>query len=229
MYKEKFPYKKLKRVEVDGKRRYSLNGSVEDAVPSVTTILDALKDKTHLLEWRKRVGDAEANRIMTTAANIGTIMHDTLEKHILGESVEEKTNLIHQMGRGLADIVIEKGLSNVDEAWGTEVALICPGLYAGTTDCVGVWNGKPAIIDFKTTKRPKKKDWIEDYFMQGAAYATAHNEQFGTDIRTIVIMMIAWDEGHEGEYQEFVIEGDEFDHYQREWLHKVAEYHDKFM
>jgi len=228
MYKQKYNYQKLSRVEKDGVRRYRLDGTDVDPVPSVTTILDALKDKTHLYEWRKRVGNEEADRISRISAGLGTAVHLNLEKHILEEDRPSGTNLVHQMAKGLADIVIDEGLSNVDEFWGVEVPLYCPELYAGTTDCVGIWKGKEAIIDFKTTKKPKKREWIEDYFCQGAAYATAHNEVFGTNIRTIVIMMIAWDEGYEGVYQEFVIEGEEFDKYQIEWLTKVQEYYSKF-
>ena len=135
------------------------------------------------------------------------------------------------MSKELSDIVIEKGLSNVDEVWGTEVPLYYPGLYAGTTDCVGVWKGKPAIIDFKTTRKPKKREWIDDYFLQGAAYSAAHNEIHGTDIKTIVIMMIGWDEeaDNKGNYQEFVVEADEFDKYSLQWANKVQEYFDKYM
>lgn len=229
MLNQIYKYQKLSRVEENGTRRYRLDGSAESPVPSVTTILDALKDKTHLLEWKKRVGDEEAARITKMSANIGTATHLNLEKYVLDEERPSGTNLIHEMARGLSDIVIDKGLSNVSEVWGTEVPLYHPGLYAGTTDCVGIWKGHHAIIDFKTTRKPKKKSWIEDYFFQGAAYAMAHNHTYGTHIDHIVIMMIAWDEGYEGEYQEFVIEGDEFDHYSVGWANKVKEYYDKFM
>ena len=135
------------------------------------------------------------------------------------------------VGKYFLPIFIEKGLSNVDEVWGTEVPLYYPGLYAGTTDCVGVWKGKPAIIDFKTTRKPKKREWIDDYFLQGAAYSAAHNEIHGTDIKTIVIMMIGWDEeaDNKGNYQEFVVEETEFSKYSLQWANKVQEYFDKYM
>ena len=190
-----------------------------------------LKDKTALFEWRKRVGNEEADRIMRLATGIGTQVHLHLEKHILEEVRPNGSNLIHQMARELAEIVIDNGLSKVDEVWGTEVPLYYPGLYAGTTDCVGVWNGKPAIIDFKTTRKPKKREWIDDYFLQGAAYAEAHNEIYGTDIKTIVIMMIGWDEEADnmGNYQEFVVESDEYERYARLWAGKVQAYFDKYM
>lgn len=229
MLNEKFKYEPLERVNVDGSRHYQTPGG--KPLPSVTTVLDALKDKTALHEWRKRVGDEEANRIMKLATGIGTQVHLHIEKFILEEDRPNGSNLIHQMAKELSNIVIEKGLSNVDEVWGTEVPLYYPGLYAGTTDCVGVWKGKPAIIDFKTTRKPKKREWIDDYFLQGAAYSAAHNEIHGTDIKTIVIMMIGWDEeaDNKGNYQEFVVEADEFNKYSMQWANKVQEYFDKYM
>jgi hypothetical protein len=229
MLKETYTYSPLERVNVNGSRHYQTPGG--QPLPSVTTVLSALKDKTQLHEWRKRVGNEEADRIMRLATGIGTQVHLHLEKFILEENRPEGTNLIHQMAKELSDIVIREGLSSVDEVWGTEVPLYYPGLYAGTTDCVGVYKGNPAIIDFKTTRKPKKREWIDDYFLQGAAYAAAHNELYGTDIKTIVIMMIGWDAEADnlGNYQEFVVEGDEFDRYALEWAGKVQEYFDKYM
>ena len=229
MLKETYNYSPLERVNVNGSRHYQTPDG--QPLPSVTTILSTLKDKTALHEWRNRVGDEEADRIMRLATGIGTQVHLHLEKFILEEDRPTGTNLIHEMAKNLSDIVIERGLSKVDEVWGTEVPLYYPGLYAGTTDCVGVWQGKQAIIDFKTTRKPKKREWIEDYFLQGAAYSAAHNELYGTNINTIVIMMIGWDEEADnmGNYQEFVVEGQEFDKYALEWAGKVQEYFDKYM
>ena len=229
MLKEKYKYSPIDRVTVNGNRHYQTpTGS---PLPSVTTVLSSLADKTAIYEWRKRVGNEEANRITNLATGIGTQVHLHLEKHILEEVRPNGSNLIHQMARELAEIVIDNGLSKVDEVWGTEVPLYYPGLYAGTTDCVGVWNGKPAIIDFKTTRKPKKREWIDDYFLQGAAYAEAHNEIYGTDIKTIVIMMIGWDEEADnmGNYQEFVVESNEYERYARLWAGKVQAYFDKYM
>jgi genome maintenance exonuclease 1 len=229
MLKEKFTYNPLERVNIKGSRHYQTPDG--QPLPSVTTVLDALKDKTAIFEWRKRVGNEEADRIMRLATGIGTQVHLHLEKYILEEARPGGTNLIHQMARELSEIVIEKGLSNIDEVWGTEVPLYYPELYAGTTDCVGVWNGKPAIIDFKTTRKPKKREWIDDYFLQGAAYAEAHNKIYGTDINTIVIMMIGWDAEADnmGNYQEFVVESEEYERYARLWAGKVQAYFDKYM
>jgi len=229
MLKEKFTYNPLERVNIEGTRHYQTPGG--QPLPSVTSIINALKDKTGLYEWRKRVGDEEADRIMRLAAGIGTQVHLHLEKHILEEDRPGGSNLIHQMARELSEIVIEQGLSNVDEVWGTEVSLYYPELYAGTTDCVGIWKGKQAIIDFKTTRKPKRREWIDDYFLQGAAYAEAHNKIYDTDIKTIVIMMIGWDEEADnmGNYQEFVVESNDYERYALSWANKVAVYFDKYM
>jgi len=229
MLKETYTYSPLERVNVNGSRHYQTPGG--QPLPSVTTVLSALKDKTALHEWRRRVGNEEADRIMRLATGIGTQVHLHLERFILEEDRPTGSNLIHQMAKELSDIVIDKGLSNLDECWGTEVPLYYPGLYAGTADCIGVWNGNPAMVDFKTTRKPKKREWIDDYFLQGAAYASAHNELYGTNIRTIVIMMIGWDAEADnlGNYQEFVVEGEEFDKYAMKWALKVQEYFDKYM
>ena len=229
MLTQKFTYNPLERVTIKGTRHYQTPDG--QPLPSVTSIIDALKDKSALFEWRNRVGNEEADRIIRLATGIGTQVHLHLEKYILDEDRPNGSNLIHQMARELSEIVIKTGLSKVDEVWGTEVPLYYPGLYAGTTDCVGVYEGKPAIIDFKTTRKPKKREWIDDYFLQGSAYAEAHNEIYGTDIKTIVIMMIGWDEESDnmGNYQEFVVESNEYERYARSWAGKVQEYFDKYM
>ena len=127
------------------------------------------------------------------------------------------------MAKRMVDSMIEEGFCNVDELWGTEVGLIAQGLYAGTSDAIGLHNGTPAIIDFKTAKKLKKREWIEDYFMQGCAYALAHNEMFDTDIKKIAILMV----DREAKFAEYVIEGDEFDEYCEKWANRVADYYSK--
>jgi genome maintenance exonuclease 1 len=125
------------------------------------------------------------------------------------------------MATAMADTMIAEAFKNVDEVWGIEASLYYPGLYAGTSDMIGVWQGKPAIIDHKTTTKPKKKEWIEDYFLQCCAYALAHNEVHGTDIRTCAINII----DREAKLQSFVIEGNEFDHYCVEWTKRVDQFY----
>ena len=189
-------------------------------VPSVTTILDATSDKTHLIAWRQRVGEEKAKQITKEAAGVGTSMHGFLENYTKGEELPNKTNLVHVQGRKMAEVVIQDGLSKVDEVWGSEVHLYYPDLYAGTTDLVGVHNGVPAIMDFKQTNKPKKEEWVDNYKLQGAAYALAHNHDYKTDIRKIVIMMCSRDL----QYLEFVVEGEAFDEWSKVLSDRLMQY-----
>lgn len=218
LFNPKFQYQPLKRVESNGSRLYETPAG---KVASVTTILDSTKDKTHLLEWRKRVGDAEANRISKEAAGLGTLMHTHLENYVIGKPRPSGNNTVQVMAAAMADTMINEAFGNVDEVWGIEASLYYPGLYAGTSDMIGIWRGKPAIIDHKTTNKPKKKEWIEDYFLQCCAYALAHNEVHGTDIRTCAINII----DREAKLQSFVIEDSEFDHYCVEWTKRVDQFY----
>ncbi len=221
MLVEKFTYPTLKRVTAkNGQRQYT--GDDDQPVPSVTTVLSDTGDKTALINWRKRVGDAEANRISQEAAGLGTKVHNALEKYVLNEDYDiSGNNHISVMAKNMLDEMIDKGLSQVNEIWGVEVALIAKGLYAGTSDAVGMFNGVESIIDFKTAKKIKKREWIEDYFMQGCAYALAHNEMFGTNIKQVAILMI----DREGKYADFVINGDEFEEYCNKWAMRLADYY----
>jgi genome maintenance exonuclease 1 len=213
-----YDYQDLTRI--DGKKRlYATPGGGK--VPSVTTILDATSDKTHLIAWRQRVGEEKAKQITKEAAGVGTSMHGFLENYTKGEELPNKTNLVHVQGRKMAEVVIQDGLSKVDEVWGSEVHLYYPDLYAGTTDLVGVHNGVPAIMDFKQTNKPKKEEWVDNYKLQGAAYALAHNHVYKTDIRKIVIMMCSRDL----QYQEFVVEGEAFDEWSKGWSDRLMQYH----
>ena len=229
MINQKYNYAPISRTTVEGKRHYALPGG--DKVPSVTTILDRTKSeesKAALQQWRKNVGEARAQQIVTEAANRGTRMHAYLEQYALSDDLKELPNnpFAHPSWFMAAEIIL-KGLSNVDEFWGVEVPVYYSGLYAGTTDCVGVWKKKPAIIDFKQSNKVKKREYIGDYFIQLAAYAQAHNATHGTDINTGVIMMaVQPKELPDGsletpEYLEFVIEGDEFAYWTEEWTKRV--------
>lgn len=217
---EKYKYPSSTRTTINGKRHYDTGDGVP--VPSVTTILDATKDKTFLYEWRKRVGEQAAQQITTEAAGVGTSMHKYLEDYIKGEKLVPKSNLVHQQGFKMAHIIIENAMTNISEMWGSEVNLCYPGLYAGTTDGVGVFKGNPAIIDFKQTNKPKKEEWVEDYYLQLVAYAMAHNEMHGTDIKHAHILMCSRDL----QYQQFDITPNTFDHWSNKWLERVQQYYD---
>jgi CRISPR/Cas system-associated exonuclease Cas4 (RecB family) len=223
MLETKYEYPKLKRVTAkSGQRQYT--GDDNNPVPSVTTILSATGDKTALINWRKRVGEAEATRISTESAGLGTKVHNALEKYILLEEYEIKgNNHISVMAKNMVDNMIDKGLAKVDAIYGVEVGLIAQGLYAGTSDAIGMYEGEEAIIDFKTSKKIKKREWIEDYFMQGCAYALAHNEMFGTKIKKVVILMVDRD----ANFAEFTIRDDEFTEYCNKWSDRLTDYYSK--
>ena len=220
-YVQKFDYDHLDKTARNGKRHYETPDG--RTVPSVTTILSATKDMTHLHAWRKRIGEAKAQQITTESANIGTVMHRSLEKHVKGEDRTPGSNLIQQKAHGMANVIIDNGLNDVTEVWGSEVSLHYPELYAGTTDLVGVYKGEPAIMDFKQARRLKKKEWVEDYYLQLVAYAEAHNKQYDTQIRNGRIFICT----QANEYQTFEI--DNYDHWVAKWYCKLEEYYKKVL
>lgn len=223
----KFNYVKINRIDTPEGRRYATPDG--EKLPSVTTILDATKSeesKKALNEWRKRMGPVKAQQITTEAAGRGTRMHKWIEDYIkTGELGVPGSNPYSQQSHKMAQSIISQGLINCNEYWGTEVPLYFPKVYAGTTDLVGVHNGEPAIMDHKQSNKLKKREWIDDYFVQLAAYATAHNEVHGTNIRKGVIFMCTAD----NIYQEFIIEGAEFDGWVDKWFKRVEQYYMKFV
>lgn len=231
----KYVYETINRQSVEGKRLYACpDGS---KVPSVTTILDATKSeekKKALYEWRKRMGAEKAQQITTEAAGRGTRMHKFLEDYIkTGEINKPGTNPFSKQSHVMAKTIISEGLKNVDEVWGVEVNLYFPGIYAGTTDGIGIHLGEESILDYKQTNKPKKEEWIEDYYLQLTAYALAHNEVYGSNIRKgVVLMCVKPDEPKPGvfakpEYQEFILTPDKFDYWEQLWWKRVEEYYSK--
>lgn len=214
-----YEYHTLERDTKDTGERVYLTPS--GALPSVTTILSATADKSGLDAWRAAVGDKKADQIRDEATGLGTLMHEHLENHMLGVERPRGTNLVRQMARNMADQIIHRGLVNVDEVWGIEAPLYMPLSYAGTADLIGVHEGMPAIMDFKTANKMKSKDMIEDYFCQLCAYAQAHNTLFETKIETGVIFMVARDL----KFQTFVVTGDEFQEYMSKWNKRVAQFY----
>jgi|TARA_E500000318_G_scaffold1210_1_gene1580 genome maintenance exonuclease 1 len=220
-YVQKYQYKDIGRVSKNGKRHYETPDGRQ--VPSVTTVLSATKDMTHLHAWRKRIGEQKAQQITTESANIGTVMHRSLEKHVKGQDRTPGSNLIQQKAHKMANVIIDNGLKNVSEVWGSEVSLYYPELYAGTTDLVGTFKGAPAIMDFKQARKLKKKEWVEDYFLQLVAYAEAHNKMFDTNIKHGQIFICT----QNNEYQTFEI--DNYDKWVGQWYTKLEEYYKKFI
>ena len=215
-----YRYPRTVREMVEGQRHYILNN---EKLPSVTTVLkhtESAEKRESLAAWRERVGEETATRIVDSAGARGTAMHKILEKYILGEGYLDETT-VGKQAHNMALQVIQSGLSNLTEYYGTECTLYYPGLYAGQTDLVAIHKGEDAIIDFKQTNKPKKREWIEDYCLQLAAYAMAHNFIYKTKITKGVVMMCSKD----NYYQEFVIEGAEFQKYKHNFLRRVDEYY----
>jgi hypothetical protein len=218
---ERFQYKSCKQINdpITRKRVYLTPDG--ESLPSVTTILGATKDMTALNEWKKRVGEEKANQITREASGVGTAMHANLERFIAGLQRQPGNNPVHVQANAMADVIISNGLSKVNEVWAMEQSLYFPGLYSGTTDLVGVYDGEPAVMDHKQTNKPKKEEWIEDYKLQLMAYILAHNEVYGTDIKRGVVFMCSRDL----QYQQFELKPAEFNKYQDLWLNKVEEYY----
>lgn len=214
---ERYQYKSSKQINDSktGKRLYETPQN--EKLPSVTTILGATKDMTHLDAWKQRVGHDNAKAIVTEAANVGTEMHANLERFIVGLPRQTNHNVIHNQANKMADVIIANGLSHVSEIWAMEQSLYYPGLYAGTTDLIGVYDGIPAIMDYKQSNKPKRKEWIEDYFLQLVAYAMAHNEVYNTNIQHGHIFVCTRDL----EFQQFDLVPEEFNMYQDIWLTRI--------
>ena len=199
---QKYNYESLKRQ--DGAVRLYLTPDGE-SLPSVTTVLSKTKDKSGLDRWRKRVGEKTAEKIIADSARIGTALHLYIEHYVNGHGYKDLTD-VGKKAQTMAQVIIDEGLKDVTEIWGSEVHLYYPGKYAGTTDMVGLYKGRPAIIDFKQTNKPKKREWVQDYLMQLAAYAHAHNNLFNTEIDQGVVLMCSRDLL----FQRFEITGENF-------------------
>tara|TARA_B100001059_G_scaffold216454_1_gene234851 strand:- start:105 stop:794 length:690 start_codon:yes stop_codon:yes gene_type:complete len=220
----KFTYPNLERVDTEIGRHYlDSNGNL---VPSVTTVLSGTSNNKEGIEkWRQKVGDVEADRIMKQSTDIGTAVHEAIEKYLSKEHWDdfEETN-DQLMARKMTSKFINKGLEKITEIWGLEVGLILDNLYAGTADCVGTYQDIPSLIDFKTARRIKRREWIEDYFLQGCAYANAHNVMFNTDIKQIVILMVDRDLV----FKEFIVRLDEFNELTTKWKKRLIYFDKKY-
>ena len=215
---KKYNYVRVSRTTEHGSRTYDVHGT---KLPSVTTILDKTKDKSFLDRWRARVGDEEAERIKNHSSKRGTSMHKFIEKHITGAGYDDLTT-IGQEARPMAQKIIDVGLTPISEYYGSEVTLHYPGLFAGSTDLICMHNDMETIGDFKQSNRPKREEWVEDYYMQIAAYAMAHDYVHGSKIRQGVIMMCTPDLY----YQEFKIQDNELKRYKHEFLKRLDSYYD---
>ena len=213
----KYSYITGTRIEDHGTRLYDVNG---DRLPSVTTILGKTKDQQFLKDWKAKVGEQEAERIKNLSSNRGTAMHKFLEHYILGVGYDDLTEL-GQKAKTMAEKIIEMGLTPVEEWYGSEVTLYYPRLYAGSTDLVCTHNGKDTVVDFKQSNRPKRKEWIEDYYLQIAAYCMAHDYVHGSCIEQGIIMVCTPDLY----YQEFIVSGHELRQAKHRFLKRLDMYH----
>ena len=221
---ERYVYSKLTREEsgTDGRKYIDPQGA---RLASVTTILDKTKSeeaKRALAAWRRSIGDKKAAEITKEAAFRGTMMHSFLETYVKEGSVSVGTNFFHQQSYKMANVIIEQYLNPfLDEAWGLEASLYFPGIYAGTTDMVGVYQGQPSIIDFKQSNKVKGDDRVIDYKLQLCAYICAHNIVHGTDIKQGVILMCTKDL----EPLHWVLSGQELEDFTQQWWDRVAQYY----
>ena len=219
-----YEYPTLEIVDLEIGRHYL--DSNKKPVPSVTTVLSGTSKSTDaLIQWRNRVGNEEAERIIKQSTDIGTAVHEAIENYLNGaywNNFDETHD--QQLAQKISTKFINDGLKGITEIWGLEVGLLLDNLYAGTADCVGMYENIPTLIDFKTAKKIKKREWIEDYFLQGCAYANAHNVMFGTNIEQIVILMV----DRNSIFQEFIVRPTEFKFLTRKWKNRLIEFNKKY-
>ena len=221
-WNNKYNYPKSSRSIEDGYRKYLLG---DNKLPSVTTILSATKseeEKAALANWKERVGIKEANRIKTEASSRGTSMHSYIEDYLRGR-INESFFESNEQYKNMAKEIIEKGVNNkLDEIYGMEETVYYPEQYAGTADLIGIYQGKDVIIDFKQSNKPKKTDYIQDYFLQLGAYTLAHDVVHGTKMKAGIILLCTKDIL----FQEFKIEGAELEMYQNLFMGRVKKFYE---
>jgi len=214
----KYDYQKYTRQEEHGSRTYNVG---EKKIPSVTTILSATQSeekKASLDRWRERVGYQEAQRITQQAATRGTEMHYVLENYIDGRGY---LNLSPEgaQARLMAHEIVQN-LEKLKVVWGNEVSLAYEDLWAGATDVVGLYDEQPTIIDFKQSNKPKREEYVEDYYYQIAAYSLAHKKQYGPITQGLICVCTK-----DKLYQEFKMNEVKLSEYEEKWLERVHNYH----
>lgn len=214
----KYDYQKYTRQEEHGSRTYNVG---EKKIPSVTTILSATQSeekKASLDRWRERVGYQEAQRITQQAATRGTEMHYVLENYIDGKGY---LNLSPEgaQARLMAHEIVQN-LEKLKVVWGNEVSLAYEDLWAGATDVVGLYDEQPTIIDFKQSNKPKREEYVEDYYYQIAAYSLAHKKQYGPITQGLICVCTK-----DKLYQEFKMNESKLNEYEEKWLERVHNYH----
>ena len=222
-WNRQFNYPKSTKFFISGSRHYDIN---KEKLPSVTAILSATaseEKKEALKAWQERVGYKEAEKIKIEASSRGTSMHSFIEQYLLGQQNMQFLEENNQ-AKIMAQKIIDDGVNNkLTEIWGAEVTVHYPKLYAGTADCIGIYQGKETIIDFKQSNKAKREEYIEDFFLQLGAYSLAHNKVYQSKITQGVILLCTID----NLFQDFKIEGNQLIDYQKKFLEKVEKYNKK--
>ena len=215
----KYDYQKYTRDNDLGSRHYNVG---DKKIPSVTTILSATQSeekKASLDRWRERVGYQEAARITSQAALRGTEMHYVLENYIDGRGY---LNLSPEGAQ--ARLMAHEIVNNLDKlkiVYGNEVCLAYEDLWAGATDVVGIYDDKPTILDFKQSNKPKREEYVEDYYYQIAAYSLAHKKQYGPITQGLICICTK-----DVIYQEFKMDETKLKEYEDKWMKRVTKYHE---
>ena len=218
-WENKYSYGNYFRDDDNGPRTYKVG---EKKVPSVTTILNATQSpekKASLDAWRERVGHQEAQRIMVDASTRGTEMHYVLEQYINGKGYFNLSKKGAQ-ARLMAHRLIEDGLGPLTKVFGSEVNLAYEDQWAGSTDLVAIYDGKPSIIDFKQSNKPKREEYITDYYYQIAAYSLAHKKQHGEILQGFIAICTK-----DLLFQGFKMDQSKLSEYEDKWFKKVEQYY----
>jgi len=218
-WENKYSYGNYFRDDDNGPRTYKVG---EKKVPSVTTILNATQSpekKASLDAWRERVGHQEAQRIMIDASTRGTEMHYVLEQYINGKGYFNLSKKGAQ-ARLMAHRLIEDGLGPLTKVFGSEVNLAYEDQWAGSTDLVAIYDGKPSIIDFKQSNKPKREEYIIDYYYQIAAYSLAHKKQHGEILQGFIAICTK-----DLLFQGFKMDQSKLSEYEDKWFKRVEQYY----
>ena len=222
-WNKQFSYPKSTKSFISGSRHYDVN---REKLPSVTAILSATaseEKKAALKAWKERVGYQEAEKIKKEASSRGSSMHLFIEQYLLGQ---QNMQLIEEnnQAKKMAQEIIDNGLNDkLTEIWGAEATLHYPKLYAGTADCIGVYQDQESILDFKQSNKPKIEQFIEDYFLQLAAYSLAHNKVYSSKITQGVVLICTID----NLFHSFKIEDEKLIKYEKKFLEKVNQYYEQ--
>lgn len=180
----------LERETVDGVRYYKVPDADEFVKLVSITSVTSFWNREKFAKWRKKIGEEKANEITRKATSRGTDTHTLIEHYLLNEETLPKVQPISDFLYKIA----KPTLNNIDNIHALEGSLYSKQLgVAGTVDCIAEYDGELAVIDFKTSAKPKPRDWIDGYFVQAAAYACMYYELTGVSVKKLVIIMTCED------------------------------------